>query len=218
MRTLKGVPVLSSSVPAPGGGIFVSVPDYDSGFDGGEFLAKAFTEKHPDVKPYLIIGTYPDGGEGSMQRLKGVTEGIQSVIPDIPKDQIIEIDTKADPVGTREKALAVISKIPEDAYIVSSAINDDTAFAIFQALKQRGRQDKSFVLGIGGVNPDGLRYVCKYPQFVGTVSHLPDRWGNYLVPAVMAMIRGEEIPPALDIPYKILTRENMREAYPDAPC
>jgi len=219
MRVLDNahIPAVASAVPAPGA-TFVSVPDYDSGADGGKFLAKAYLDKGGSEKPYLLIGTFPDGGQPSIDRLNGVIDGITQTIPGIPDDHIIQIDTKADPVGTREKALAAINKIPRGAPVLASAINDSTAYAEYQALKQSGRADDSMVLGIGGVNPTGLSYICKNPTYIAAVSHLADTWGRYLVPAILDRINGKALPPAVDVQWKILTRDNMRQTYPDAPC
>jgi ABC-type sugar transport system substrate-binding protein len=219
MRVLNEakIPVVASAVPAPGA-TFVSVPDYASGVDGGKFLARAYQKSGKTVKPYLLIGTFPDGGQVSVDRLVGVMDGIKKTIAGIPDDHVIQIDTKADPVGTRDKALAAINKIPEGAPILASAINDSTVYAEFQALKQSGRAKDSMLLGIGGVNPTGLSYVCKNDAYVGALSHLSDRWGRFLVPAIIARIGGKKLPPAVDVKWKILTRDDMRETYPDAPC
>jgi ribose transport system substrate-binding protein len=211
------IPAIASAVPAPGA-TFVSVPDYDSGLDGGKYLAKQYLDSGKAAKPYLLIGTFPDGGQVSIDRLNGVIDGIKQTISAIPANHILQIDTKADPVGTRDKALAAINKIPKGAPILASAINDSTTYAEFQALKQSGRAQDAMVLGIGGVNPTGLSYVCKNKSYVGTLSHMPDRWGQSLVPAIVDRIQGKALPPAVDVPWKILTRENMRETYPDAPC
>lgn len=220
MRILDeaGIPAVASAVPAPGA-TFVSVPDYASGVDGGEFLAREYRKSGNKEVPYLLIGTFPDGGQVSIDRLNGVIDGIKQAIEvEIPDDHVVEIDTKADPVGTREKALAALNNIPEGAPILAAAINDSTTYAQFQALKQSGRADEAMVLGIGGVNPEGLEFVCKNKSYVGALSHMPDRWGKYLVPAILARIQEKAVPPSVDVPWKILTRQNMRETYPDAPC
>lgn len=213
-----GIPVVAGAVPASGA-TFVGVPDYKSGLDAGAFLAKAYESDVPDAPlPWLLIGEFPDGGQLSLDRLNGIVDGIKSVIPDIPEEQIIRIDTKADPVNTRDRALEQINKIPKDAKILASAINDSTTYAIFQALQQSGRADNSYLMGIGGVNPGGLKYVCENPAFVGTMSHRPETWANYLLPAIIDRIQGKSVPPSIDVPWVILTRENMKETYPDAPC
>ena len=212
------IPVIAGAVPAPGA-TFLGVPDYKSGLDGGRFLATTYQERVPDGPvPWLLIGEFPDGGQLSLDRLNGIVDGIKEIIPDIPDEQIIRIDTKADPVNTLDRAKEQINTIPEDAQILASAINDSTTYAIFQALDQAGRADTSHLMGIGGVNPGGLQFVCDNESYVGTISHQPETWGSYLIPAAVARILGKPIPPSIDVPWVINTRDNMKQNYPDAPC
>jgi len=212
------IPVVAGAVPAPGA-TFVGVPDYKSGLDAGAYLADTYKAANPDAAmPWLLIGEFPDGGQLSLDRLNGIVDGIKSVLPDVPDEQIIRIDTKADPVNTRDRALEQINKIPKDAKILASAINDSTTYAIYQALEQSGRAENSYLMGIGGVNPGGLKYVCENPAYVGTMSHMPETWAKYLLPAIIDRIQGKAVPPSIDVPWVVLTRDNMKQTYPDAPC
>ena len=46
-------------------------------------------------------------------------------------------------------------------------------------------------MGIGGVNPVGLDYVCQNKDhYVGTVGFFPENWPNFLLPALMASAQG----------------------------
>lgn len=212
------IPVVAGAVPAAGA-TFVSVPDFKSGQAAGKVLAQAYLKDNPGgAKPYLLIGEFPDGGQLSLDRTNGLVDGIKSLIAGIPDAQIIRIDSKADPVNTRDRALEQINKIPKGTKILASAINDSTTYAIFQALKQSGRANDSYMMGFGGVNPGGLKYVCQNKSYVGTVSHRPEMWARYTLPAIVAKINGEKVPESIDVPWFISTRETMKQIYPDAPC
>lgn len=220
MRVLDeaGIPVVAGAVPAPGA-TFLGVPDYKSGVDGGRFLATTYQERVPDgPTPWLLIGEFPDGGQLSLDRLNGIVDGIKEIIPDIPDEQIIRIDTKADPVNTLDRAKEQLNTIPEDAQILASAINDSTTYALFQAIDQAGRADNAHLMGIGGVNPGGLQFVCDNEAYVGTISHQPETWGSFMIPAAVARILDKPLPPTIDVPWVINTRDNMKQNYPDAPC
>lgn len=219
MRVLNeaGIPAVASAIPAPGA-TFLAVPDYDSGFDGGEALGEAAAKKWPGKEPYLIMGGFPDGGTVEVERITGVIDGVKSVIKDIPEENVFLIDTKADPTTARSRALEAVSKIPDGEPILVAAINDITAYSEFQAVRQAGRADDALALGIGAVNPEGVEYVCSTPQYVGAVTHKPETWGSYLIPSALGLLNGKQVPPSVNVPWTVLTPENATEIYPDVTC
>lgn len=211
------IPAVASAIPAPGA-TFLAVPDYDSGFGGGKALGEAAAKKWPGSKPYLIMGGFPDGGTVEVERITGVIDGVKSAIPGIPDDHVFLIDTRADPATARARALEAISKVPAGQHVLVSAINDITAYSEFQAVRQAGRANDALALGVGAVNPEGVRYVCSTPQYVGAVTHRPETWGSYLVPSALGLLNGKQVPPSVNVPWTILTRENASKIYPGVSC
>ncbi len=211
------IPAIASAIPAPGA-TFLAVPDYDSGFGGGQALGRAAAQKWPGQKPYLIMGGFPDGGTVEVERITGVIDGIKSVIKGIPDDHVFLIDTKADPTTAHDRALEAVSKVPKGRPILVSAINDITGYSEFQAVRQAGRANDALALGVGAVDPEGVKYVCSTPQYVGAVAQRPETWGSYLIPSALGLLNGKQVPPSVNVPWSILTRQNARTVYPDAPC
>lgn len=211
------IPAIASAIPAPGA-TFLTVPDYKSGFNGGQVLGQAALSKWPGKIPYLIMGGYPEGGNVEVQRITGVIDGIKSVIKNIPASHIFLNDTEADTTTAYDHAQEALSQIPAGSPILVSAINDVTAYSEFQAVRAAGRASDALVLGVGAVNPAGVDYVCDTPQYVGAVAQLPEIWGGYLVPGALALINGDKVPTSIAVPWKILTRQNARSIYSNAPC
>jgi len=211
------IPAVASAIPAPGA-TFLSVPDYESGFGGGEFLGKAAAKKWPGKKPYLIMGGFPDGGTVEVDRINGVIEGVEKAIPGIPANHVFLIDTKAEPSVAHARALEAVSKVPAGEPILVSAINDITAYSEFQAVRQAGRANDALALGVGAVYPAGVNYVCDTPQYVGAITQKPETWGGYLIPSALGLLNGKQVPPSVNVPWEILTRENAKEIYPQASC
>ena len=198
---------------------FLGVGEFNAGFQGGEALAKAFAAKSPGVTPYVINGRFDaSGADSGIPRMDGFRDGIKSIFPDLPADNYLEIDTNAVPATASANTLSVLNRIPADGQIIMGGINDENTYAMFQAAKQAGRQDNVMVMGIGGVNPTGLEFVCQNPQYAGVVGFFPEKWPAYMMPTTIAKIQGKEVPAFTEIPTSILTRENITESYPDFAC
>lgn len=201
------------------GAPFLGVNEYGAGFAGGQALAQAFATANPDVVPYAINGRFDASGESSgIPRMDGFRDGIKSVFPDLPADNYLEIDTAATPATANANTLSVLNRVPAGAKIILGGINDENTYAMFQAAKQAGRQDDVMVMGIGGVKPTGLEFVCQNPQYAGAVGFFPENWPAYMLPTTIALIQGKEVPAFTEIPIQVITRENINEFYPDFTC
>ena len=213
-----GIP-LTSIVVKIDGAPFLGVGEYNAGFSGGKALAEAFAAKNPGVTPYAINGRFDaSGADSGIPRMDGFRDGIKSVFPDLPADNYLEIDTNAVPATASANTLSVLNRIPADGKIILGGINDENTYAMFQATKQAGRQDNVTVMGIGGVKPTGLEFVCQNPQYAGVVGFFPENWPAYMIPTTIAKIQGKEVPAFTEIPTSIITRDNINEFYPDFTC
>ena len=213
-----GIP-LSSIVVKVEGAPFLGVDEYNAGFTGGEALAQAFAAKYPGEVPYAINGRFDaSGADSGIPRMDGFRDGIKSIFPDLPADTYLEIDTAATPATASANTLSVLNRVPADGKIILGGINDENTYAMFQATRQAGRQDNVMVMGIGGVKPTGLEFVCQNPQYAGVVGFFPENWPAYMLPTTIAVIQGKEVPAFTGIPTEIITRENINEFYPDFAC
>jgi ribose transport system substrate-binding protein len=217
MRTLDRaeIPAVATYVKAPGAP-FISVDDPSAGLQGGKALARLFLDDDPDGKPYVIVGAFPDGGANSVARMDSFADGIEQTISGLSGDHIIKIDTKADSATANARTLDVLARIPKDAPILMGGINDEVTQGMLQATRQDGR-DAVMAMGQGGA-PNGLEFICKTPGFVGSVGYFPERWFEFLLPAAIARAQGKSIPQTMQLPTRVITKENIAAEYPDARC
>jgi ribose transport system substrate-binding protein len=211
------IPLVSLAVPVDGYP-FITNDDAANGLQAGEALGDAFV-KSGLTKGVALIGRFDDQ-DSTKQRADGVIQGIKNKAPNVT---IMEYATKADPPTTQSATAALLPKVPADAAILISAPNDDLTYASYQAVKQANRLDHAFAMGIGGVNPVGLDYVCKNKDhYVGTVGFFPENWPKYLLPALLANINGATNVPAypakIVVPTEVITPDNVKTFYPDYTC
>jgi ABC-type sugar transport system substrate-binding protein len=166
----------------------------------------------------VLLGGFPEGGANVVARMKGVLAGVQQGYPNLPPDHVVMIDTKADPPTANASTLNALGNVPPGAPLLVSGISDASTNAMYQAIAKGGRASRAVVVPIGGANPSGLRYVCQYPAYAGVLSYLPETNAKYMLSAIMARVQGQSVPATVYTPVAYLTRQNMRQTYPSAPC
>jgi ribose transport system substrate-binding protein len=219
MRILENadVPAVATYITAPGAP-FISINDRDAGVQGGRALGEIYKKRgSKDAQPYVIKGAFPDGGDTSIARMDGFVDGVRQVLPGLSKDRVLEIDTKADPATANARTLDVLARVPDGTPILIGGINDEVAQGMLQAAKQQGRGHQTLAMGQGGAT-NGRDFICRYPEFVGTVAYAPETWFNYLLPAAIALAEGQRVPKKIFVPTKVLTRDNIGTVYPDSAC
>jgi ABC-type sugar transport system substrate-binding protein len=210
------IPLVSLAVPVDGYP-FITNDDAANGLQAGEALGKAFVDSGI-ANGVALIGRFDDQ-DSTKQRMDGVIQGLKNTAPNVT---VHEYATKADGPTTQSATAALLPQVPADSAILISAPNDDLTFASYQAVKQANRLDKSFAMGIGGVNPVGLDYVCKNKDhYVGTVGFFPENWPDFLLPALMASAQGATVPvypEKITVKTEVITPENVKTFYPDYTC
>jgi ribose transport system substrate-binding protein len=210
------IPLVSLAVPVDGYP-FITNDDSANGVQAGEALGNAFKASGLTAG-VALIGRFDDQ-DSTKQRADGVIQGLKNTAPEVT---IQEYATKADGPTTQAATAALLPKVPAGSAILISAPNDDLTFASFQAVKQANRLAHAFAMGIGGVNPVGLDYVCKNKDhYVGTVGFFPENWPNFLLPALLAEAQGATVPvypQKITVKTEVITPANVKTFYPDYTC
>lgn len=209
----SGTPGLASYVPAPGLS-FIEVDLALAGFKGGEALGIEALNRWPGEDIFIIIGTFDEGGEVTIATMNGYEEGLLSVVPDFSPDNILRVVTMADPPTANANTAAVLARIPDDAKILVGAINDENTLAMLEAIRTAGRLDNAIGVGQGATLLDTI---CDGTMFA-TVAYFPELYGSFIVPAIVGLIQGQELPEYIELPTEVLTAENIGEFYSESAC
>jgi ABC-type sugar transport system substrate-binding protein len=211
-----GIPAITVGISAPNLP-FVTVDEAAAGAQAGKALAKAFVDSGASGAPYLIVARNDVVGPVGIERMDGITTGAKSVISDLPDDHILPIQA-GDPAEAQARTLDVLGNVPDGATILFTGINDDIGYGVFRGIVQAGREAKAIGVSLGAVRPGGLNYICKNPQFAGGVSYQPDKFASYMIPAIIGLINGADVPATLTVPTKYLASADIATAYPDFTC
>ncbi|MGF1625077.1 MAG: sugar ABC transporter substrate-binding protein [Alphaproteobacteria bacterium] len=212
-----GISVTAIDIPMPGS-TFFGANNPRSGYMGGAYLAQAAIAEfgaEAAASGYFVVGELPQSGPIPAMRTGGQVAGFKAVLPDFPDDNLIFIDTK----NTLQESFAqmnnVIGRIPDDAVIMITAINDQAATGMLRAVQQADREAQTLVVGMGA---DELDTMMSEPRFIASVGYFPERYGNYLLPMALMELAGKELPPAVLMNHVMISPSNVCEYYDTQEC
>ncbi|MGB7432716.1 MAG: sugar ABC transporter substrate-binding protein [Ahrensia sp.] len=210
------IPVIAIDIPMPGAG-FYGVNNPRAGFMGGSYLAQAAVARHgmeAVMNGYFIEGELPQSGPIPAMRTGGQVAGFRAALPDFPEDQILTFDSKNTLEESFTQTNNLLSRIPEGAVIMGTAINDQAVTGILRAAQQDGR-DMITVVGLGA---DEAGTLATEEDFVAAVGSFPERYGNALIPMALATLADVDLPDAVLINHQMVTPANLCEFNADYEC
>ena len=177
----------------------------------GEF---AETEWDCDFTAYVSLESTA-AGAANTDRMGGYRDGFTEFC-EIPEDKerILDGADRTDPA--LEQMTNLLGALPGERIIVV-AINEDGILGAIGAANTLGRQTDLYYSG-QGTDPSIWKDIACNPNYIASTAYFPERYGELLIPNMIAAIQGEEIPEEIFTEHVIVTSENIREVYPETPA
>jgi ribose transport system substrate-binding protein len=208
----RGVPVIAIDIPMEGA-TFFGVDNFTAGKMAGE-RAGQYAQEHwgGEIDAVLSLEN-PQAGELPMQRMEGQIAGIRSVI-DLPEEKIRRLDSKEQIDVARRVVTEALLTLPDAHRIVITSISDTPALGAVTALRMANRTGDAIVTSVDGCDarPELRR---EGSPLLGSVASFPERYGDKLIPAMIRLIEGEDVPAAIHTDHIFLDSENLDHYYPD---
>jgi ribose transport system substrate-binding protein len=151
----------------------------------------------------------------SEQRVGGMIDGFSEVCGEIPPEKLRRAVITGDYVDALENMTAILPELPEGGVHVVLSINQSAAQGAADAAKALGRVDE-LRIGAQGVEPVKFEVACE-DHWIAAAAYFPERYGHILVPAMIDLLDGKELPPELLMPHVSVTAENIHQIYDDVP-
>jgi ribose transport system substrate-binding protein len=211
-----GIPLLAIDVPVPGAP-FMGVNNWKVATMGGNYMAKLIKEEWGgwDAVDMVVLLQMPAGGDVTMLRSEGFAAALVEQFGPEAEEKIVRADGG---MGQSEQAKAAMDDVlaahPKAKKIALTSINEQTMAGAIAALQSAGRWDADDIIIITlGVDELGQSQIRKNESDAG-IAFFPEHYGEYVVPAVCAILEGEAVPPWIYVENEVITKENIDEYYP----
>lgn len=225
---LGDIPVIAIDIAHPSCATFMGADNQLAGELGGAGLG-AYAEENWDCDIDLIVSLENFVvGDVNVARVNGLIRGITQVCPDVAVGDFEEwspevggdsVIVRCDCGGTNDTAFPLFRDIltanPDAEHIAVVSLNDDMGLAAMAAAEEAGRLE-SLAIASQGADATVHETVRTVPQYVGSTAYFPENYGTYLVPAIIQMINGEEVPDPILIEHVFIDATNIDEFYPES--
>jgi ribose transport system substrate-binding protein len=214
--TAANIPLLAIDVPVPGAP-FMGVNNWKVALMGGHYMGKLIKEQWGgwDQVDMVVLLQMPAGGDVTMLRSEGFAAALaEDFGPDVEK-KIVRADGG---MGQTEQAKAAMDDVlaahPKAKRIALTSINEQTMAGAIASLQGAGRWDPADLIVITlGVDELGQSQIRDGLSDAG-IAFFPERYGEYVIPAVAAILQGEAVPPWIYVENEVITKDNIDKYYP----
>lgn len=210
-----GAPVIAIDIPMPGA-TFFGANNYQAGYLAGEGAGN-YAKANWDGRVDKVLSIeLPQSGEVVMQRSRGMWEGIQAVTG-LADEDVIHLDGKETQDTARQVACDALQGIPDAEYVIVTAVNDEMALGGLAAVETCGSaaNQKNYI-AVGQSADEAAQAAMREEgsHFAGSTAYFPERYGDYIVPALIRLMNGEELPSEIFMEHVFISLENLDEYYP----
>jgi len=166
----------------------------------------------------VIVGDLGDIRPAITDRIRGVVEGLQRELPDVPPTRL---DTSGNPVRV-ETLLGKFLRAQSGRKVLVAALDDATALAAKTAIELASRLGDCIIVshGVdrsvhGGANDKKeLDPNNRGSTLLGSVAFFLDRYGYEVMPIALRMLAGELVPLRTATKHILVTGKNVFQIYP----
>lgn len=213
-----GVPVIAVDI-AMDGATFFGADNKVAGQVAGVRLGEVAKERWGEEPDCLLLVEDSTSGETALQRTGCTPEGLKEVFPDFSDDKVIHLDSGTDAANAQKAVSDFLSAHPDYTKIAINTFNDVIATSALAAIETAGREADCIMVA---ENEYGyLDYIKATPEapenevWVGGVAFFFNRYGDYVVPAIVDMVKGGTPEESIYVDHTVITRDNAEEWFAD---
>ena len=212
-----GIPIIAVDVPTPGAP-FMGVNNFKVAYLAGEEAIKYVeTMGGIDKIDNIILMQMPAAGEVLMLRSEGFYQAfVDKYGAEVIDPKTVRADGGAGEAEQANKSMTdVLATIPDAQNCVLTSINAQTMSGILSAIQTAGRWDpEKWVVITQGADETANQQIVD-GLVKASIAYFPERYGEYLVPASIALMKGEVVPPFMYVENVVISMDNMKDYYPE---
>ena len=217
-KAYDNVPTIAIDIhQAPCEKVFMGANNHFAGEVSGKAVGEALQAENGCTYDLVITLESPQVGQVNEDRTMGMLDGFKAVCGDIPAEKLQRLGVG----GTTDQALTsvgdLLPTVPAGGTLVVFSLNDDMALGALAAARTAGREGE-LRIGAQGADPSAWKEIACNPVWVADAAYFPERYGKTLIPAMIDLLDGKEVPTELFTPHEAVNAANVHALYPDAPA
>lgn len=192
----------------------VSLLDIDQAESGrlaGEAVGRFAEERWQcDVRAFVSLESGSPAADGRA-RMQGYRDGFEErcALP-----EALYLLDGADRLATAQKAIDDLLVDLDGARIVVVGLNEDAILGAMAAAASAGREADLWYSG-QLADPSIRQTIACDEHYIASVAQFPERFGELLVPALVATLEGQVVAAVMEAPLALVDATNIRDLYPD---
>jgi ABC-type sugar transport system substrate-binding protein len=182
-----------------------------SGRLAGEAVGALASERWAcDVNAYISLES-SDADQDGRARMQGYRDGYTAHCP-MP-ERVITLDGADRLVTAQTQVADVLAGLKGKPNIVVG-LNEEAILGAMAATGAAGRENHFWYSG-QLADPSIRQHIACNERYIASVAQSPERFGDALVPTLMAALAGEDVADELVAELELVTSTNVRQLYPD---
>ena len=213
--TEAGLPCVAYDGPHPGCAAF-GPDNFIAGKEAGKFLGQYALDQGWDPAETELVLIWSPDVPVHKARADGATEGVREVF-DVPDENIHDVPTE-----TFEDVFANVTTWttgnPDAKHVLCFGHSDQPGVDCALALEQAGLIGNAAAASLGASDEALVDLRTRSDDesiFKATISFFPERYGQYLIPALVDMLEGKPVPDEIIPAVSPVTRDNVNDLYPE---
>jgi ribose transport system substrate-binding protein len=211
----RNIPVIAIDIPMPGA-VFFGVDNHKAGHMAGRGLGEWVKKNWGGKVDALLMLELPQSGKLVQQRLQGQRDGLEAIVGKIDESKVKHIATNNTLADARPKVANALTTLPDARHLAVVCINDDTAMGAIAAAEASGRADQVAVVAVGADEQARREMRKAKTPMVGSTASFPEKYGEKIIPLMLKMLKGEQVPESVYTDHVFITPENLEQYYPGA--
>jgi len=209
------IPLIAVDIPHPRATYF-GVDNYRVGYEAGTLLADYALSRWKGKTNWVVGLDLEEAGQTVQSRITGAFEGVKSRLPNLPIESFVRIDGRGMTDKSYKVILDFLDRHPKDKHILIAAANDTSALGAIAAIRARGREKHTAVVGQDCLEEMLAELRVPGTPAIGSVSHSVSQYGPRLIELGLALLRGEKVAPYNYVDHATVTADRLA-ALPEVP-
>lgn len=209
------IPLIAVDIPIMGAP-FVAINNFEEAYKMGNFLADSAEKKWGSIDKVdlIIIGSIPGAGDVLLQRSEGAKKAFVDRYGSEILDKIKIINTSGVTDTANKACSELLVGYPEAKTLLIANTNIESTLGCKAAIEAIGiiKREDIFYAAIG--ENSSTEKLIRDGIIDMILAQYPEEYGDYVVPAAIAMLENKAVPALIKLPTDMVTKENVDKFYP----